>query len=259
MKGRNDYRHICRSHISALKGTIFHKSNLSLNVWFYALLLAANSSHGMRASFFRKQLGLGLKSSHRLLDSIRWQMASYPRATMLGGPGKKVIIDEAQLQNITFPDHSRTSVIVLGIACEGLVLSGIIPDRKRATLVANISRLVRPGSTIVTDCWTGYRTLRDLGWNHIAVNHSRAFHDFHGNTTNDVERYWTILKRTLRAYRQMSMHNLPALLGEVEFRYNRRHSSLSLFDELIMRFDHFPDGDLSAIGRRYVWDHEPEP
>lgn len=160
VKGRNSYRHSCRSHINVLDGTIFHKSNLPLDLWFYALLLAANSSHGVRASFLRKQLGLGLKSSHRLLDCLRWQMANYRRPAMLGGPGKKVTIDEAQVQNITSPDGFRRSVIVMGIACDGLLLCGMLQDRKSTTLVSNIERFVRPGSTIVTDCWTGYQTLR---------------------------------------------------------------------------------------------------
>lgn len=254
VKGRNSYRHSCRSHINVLDGTIFHKSNLPLNLWFYALLLVANSSHGIRASFLRKQLGLGLKSSHRMLESLRWQMASFSRPAMLGGPGKKVTIDEAQLRNITSPDHSRQNAIVMGIACDGLLLCGLLQDRKKATLVRNIERFVRPGSTIVTDCWTGYQTLRQLGWDHIAINHRRAFHDFYGNTTNEVETYWTILKRTLRAYRQISIDNLPALLGEVEFRFNRRQSRVSMFDEMIAKFDNFPDGNLCAPVQRYLWD-----
>ena len=47
--------------------------------WFYALLLFANSSSGVRTSFVRKQLGLGHRSSFRLCRMIRVHMATDAR------------------------------------------------------------------------------------------------------------------------------------------------------------------------------------
>lgn len=253
VSGRNAYRHICRSQVSVLQGTVFHKSNLPLSLWFYSLLLSANSSHGVRSSFLRKQLGISLKASHSIRRGICYQMASYNRPAQLGGPGKTVVIDEVYLKNVTNPDHSRRAVIVLGMVCDGQLINGIIPDRKKKTLMANVAKFVREGSTIVTDGWIGYHSLSKLGWEHIAVNHSRAFHDFHGHTTNDVECYWAILKRTLRAYRQISMEGLPSLLGEVEFRFNRRNANVSLFDELITRFDCLSVNGTDGINKRFSW------
>ncbi len=180
-------------------------------------------------------------------------MASYNRPAQLGGPGKTVVIDEVYLKNVTNPDHSRRAVIVLGMVCDGQLINGIIPDRKKKTLMANVAKFVREGSTIVTDGWIGYHSLSKLGWEHIAVNHSRAFHDFHGHTTNDVECYWAILKRTLRAYRQISMEGLPSLLGEVEFRFNRRNANVSLFDELITRFDCLSVNGTDGMNKRFSW------
>lgn len=253
INGRNAYLHTCRAHVSVLQGTIFYASNLPLNLWFYSLLLSANSSHGVRSSFLRKQLGIGLKSSHRIGTSIHYQMASYNRPTQLGGPGKKVVIDEVHLKNVTNPDHSRREVIVMGMACDGQLISGIIPDRRKETLMANIARFVRTGSTIITDGWLGYHSLSKLGWEHIVVNHCRAFHDFHGHTTNEVDCYWAILRRTLRAYRQISMEGLPSLLGEVEFRFNRRNAKVSLFEELISRFDCLAVDGTDGIDKRFNW------
>ncbi len=257
IKGKNSYLHTCRSHVNVLHGTIFHRSNLPLNAWFYSMLLSANSSHGMRASFLRKQLGIGLKSSHRITSAIRDQMASYNRPAQLGGPGRTVVIDEAQLQRVTNPDHSRQAVVVMGLECDGELISGVIPDRKRDTLIANVARFVRPGSTIITDGFIGYHSLEKLGWKHFAVNHSRAFHDFQGHTTNAVEAYWAVLKRTLRAYRQISMEELPSFLGEVEFRYNRRHAKVSLFDELISGFDLLSVHRADEIEKRFRWNVGP--
>jgi hypothetical protein len=85
------------------------------------------------------------------------------------------------------------------------------------------------------------------------VDHSKAFHDFRGHTTNDVEAFWSVLKRTIRAYRQISEVNLPPLLGEVEFRYNRRNAAEPLFDEIASKFNYFENNNLRAPVSRFVW------
>lgn len=82
------------------------------------------------------------------------------------------------------------------------MICGTILDRKRTTLLSCIKRFARPGSTIVTDGHRSYHGLPAAGWGHIVVNHSRAFHNFKGVTTNEIEVFWLVLKRTLRSYRQ---------------------------------------------------------
>jgi transposase len=148
VKGRSVYRHDCGMHSCPLDSTIFYRSNLPLNLWFYALLLSANSSNGVRASFLRKQLGIGLRSSHRMASSIRWHLSSGARPKELGGPGKMVTIDEAQINNVTCRDRSRHSSIIMAIASEGQLICGIVPDRKKITLLNQIKKFVLPGSQI---------------------------------------------------------------------------------------------------------------
>lgn len=51
-----------------------------------------------------------------------------------------------------------------------------------------VSRFVRPGSIIRTDCWRGYNNLVNLGLNytHETVNHSIGF-NINGIHTNTIE------------------------------------------------------------------------
>lgn len=251
--GTTKFYHTCGAQASPRKDTIFYRSNLSLMAWFYALLLFANSSHGMRSAFIRKQLGIGVKSAHRMCNEIRTHFCAYDRPTQLGGPGKIVQVDEALVFNVVDKWGRSSPVIVMGIACEGAVLCGTIKDRTSATLIRNIERYVAPGSRIITDGYKSYSKLFKHGWSHGIVNHSRAFHNFYGETTTDIDAFWSVLKRTMLMYRQAAEYNFWRFLGEVEFRYNMRLKSSSIFETVISFFPDIRQDTIEAIRRRYVW------
>lgn len=252
--GTKKFMHRCRAQVSPTEGTIFYRSNLSLMAWFYGLLLFSNASIGMRSSFIRRQMGIGIRSAHRLCNQIRTHFAAAERAKRLGGPGKRVHIDEVHLRYLVDPKKNRrAAAIVLGIECEGQVLCGIIKDRRRSTIIPIIERIVRPGSTLVTDGLSTYACLKSRGWDHISVNHSRGFSNRYGDTTNAIEIYWSSMRRSLRSYRQVGKENLWRFLAEIEFTYNRRHSQSSPFDELVGFFPEISDATLPEIRGRYVW------
>lgn len=231
-----------------------YRSNLSLMAWFYAFFLFANTSTGMRAGFVRRQLGIGHKSSHRLCKMIRVHMAALARPDMLGGEGKTVQIDEVYLRYIAnAAGEPNDAVIVFGMASEGQVLSAIVPDRRSATLIPHIVAHVTPGSKIVTDMLSGYRTLSRHGFEHVQVNHSVAFHDFRGHSNNDIEAYWSTVRRMLRSARQVSRENVWTFLAEIEFKYNRRHKKNSIFEELISNFPIFDHESLSELESKFDW------
>ncbi len=254
IKGRNAYQHQCRNHIQVLKDTAFYRSNIPLTAWFYAILLFANSNRGIRSSFIRKQLGLGLKSSHRLCHRIRLHTAFYDRPERLGGPEKLVYIDEALIPYVnTNRAGSTPSTIVMGLCCEGQVISGIIPNRRKITLEPLINRFVMPGSILVTDCHRSYAGLKNLGWRHIAINHSVAFHNFDGVASAPIETYWAVVKRIMRSYRQASPEHFWEYLALIEFSYNRRHSKISPFEDLIGSFPELTAKTISLVRKRYEW------
>ena len=252
VKGTKKYRHRCRRHISVLDGTAFYHSNLSLMAWFYALLLFANSSTGMRSSYLRRHLGIGVRSAHRMCNVIRTHIAAFEPHRMVGGPDKIVHIDEAIVRHIV-GGVRQTPHIVMGMACEDEVLTGILPDRTLTTVTAAIANYVRPGSVLVTDCHLAYSGLERDGWEHIPVNHSRAFHNFAGMTNNPIEAYWSVLKRTLRLYGKIAPDNLWRFLAEIQFRYNRRKSKNSLFLELVSAFPRIAPEQVELLQQNFNW------
>ncbi len=53
----------------------------------------------------------------------------------------------------------------------------LIPNRTKETLQEVITRRIKPGTTIVSDCWASYNGLELLGYEHKTVNHSTNFVD----------------------------------------------------------------------------------
>ena len=58
-----------------------------------------------------------------------------------------------------------------------------VGDRSAGTLLKIIKDRVKPGSTIISDCWRAYDCLESEGYQHLKVNHSLNFVDpcLHGS------------------------------------------------------------------------------
>jgi len=70
-----------------------------------------------------------------------------------------------------------------------------VPDRTADTLTATIREWIEPGTTVISDCWGGYRDFDSLGYTHPTVNHSLCFVDPDtGDHTNTIESTWHRLK-----------------------------------------------------------------
>lgn len=248
------YFHTCRKQVSLLAGTPFYRSNFSLTACFYAILLFSSCSSGVRSSFLRRQIGTPPKSTHRLCNLVRLQMANYDRPTKLGGPGKRVEVDEVLIRHVRIPGSDRYyAAQIMGIACEGKLITGIIPDRTRSTLHANIKRWVVPGSIIITDDWAAYRSLDHSKYKHITVNHSKGYFNEQGYSTCEIDSFWATLRRCMRGYHQVAADNLWLFLAEIECRYNWRRDRSGLFEHLISNWSIITAASPETLRQRFDW------
>ena len=63
-----------------------------------------------------------------------------------------------------------------------------VEDRSEATLIPIIQKYIKPGTTIMSDCWKAYRKLEQLGYKHGTVNHSVEFvNSATGDHTQTIE------------------------------------------------------------------------
>ncbi|XP_064459345.1 uncharacterized protein LOC135369758 [Ornithodoros turicata] len=144
----------------------------------------------------------------------------------IGGRGKIVEIDESLFGKRKYHrGRVRKGHWVLGMVERevnpnakrkgGKLRVVVCPNNKRdkATLIPLIRRYIKRGTTIITDCWGGYRNLETLGENpeqwrrrgrrkyytHKVVNHRVEFvtgpnREVH---TQTIESTWRVLKRSL--------------------------------------------------------------
>lgn len=200
----------CRERKSAVEGTIFEDTNLSIG---QILLLAYCWSHGLTYEETRSVLIMERHQEgpsdrtiakwfsvfrDRIIDAAE-ELETRGSHSRIGGPGTVVQIDEALIGR---RKYNRGRVIegtwVVGMVAEDgqLRLRKCPSNRRNAeTLNAIILRDVAPGTTIHTDGWRGYDGLAQLGYIHHRVNHRHEFVAVDGTHTQRIESQWRALRR----------------------------------------------------------------
>ncbi|CAC5386090.1 unnamed protein product [Mytilus coruscus] len=76
-----------------------------------------------------------------------------------------------------------------------------VENRTKETLLKLIKDNIKPGTTIISDCWKVYDCLGSEGFEHLKDNHSVYFVDPEtGAHTNTIESTWRALKKSLPKY-----------------------------------------------------------
>lgn len=72
VKGRKQFQcSKCRSQIAPLVGTIFHKSDTPLTLWFKAIVAFSNAKSRVSAKYMERELEVTYKTAWRMLMLIR--------------------------------------------------------------------------------------------------------------------------------------------------------------------------------------------
>ena len=105
--------------------------------------------------------------------------------------------------------------------------SFLIPVDKRdeQTLLPIIKKWIKPGTTIISDCWKAYTNLEKYGYTHKTLNHSEEFVNKDGDSTNKIEGHWRHpkVKILLLCVRK---HHFSPYLSEFMWRYRSRDNDL---------------------------------
>ena len=82
-----------------------------------------------------------------------------------------------------------------------------------------VCEFVEPGTVIISDKFSPYCNLNDVGYIHLMVNHSENFIDpYTGAHSNTIEDLWSQVKRKLKAMNGMTEAKLPGYLDELPWR-----------------------------------------
>ena len=157
-------------------------------------------------------------------------------ATLLGGPGKIVEVDEAAFGKRKFNRGKvRKTIWVIGGVerSQGGVFLEVVPDRTSATLQQVISKWVEPGTTIITDEWKGYRSLSQSGFKHRTVCHKLHFvNPQNGAHTQTIEGMWQHV-RALFPLHGGRPSKVQHYLDEFVFRRNNKDAGVLVLHDII--------------------------
>ncbi len=252
IKGRSAYScQYCGHHVYPTAGTIFHKSTVSLQLWFYAIYLMSSTRCGVSAKQLEREIGVTYKTAHRMFKQIRTLLSDEGDGP-LGGEGEKVEVDEtfyggkpraAEKRNKEgrLRTYYRPNVVGM-VERGGRVRARIVPDRKLPTLDKAVKAHVLPESVLVTDDYVAYQTIsRGYYSSHERINHSAKVYVDGDVHTNTIEGFFGIFKNSIRGtHHAISVQYLQNYLDEHTFRYNRRNSGQPMFWAMLNRVEREP-------------------
>jgi len=221
----------CGYQASITSGTIFQGSRMPLALWFRAIWWITSQKSGASALGLKRILGLGsYETAWSWLHKLRRAMVRPGRDRLSG----TIEVDETYVGGLEEGLRGRQienkTLIVIAAQQDGTKIGRVrmkqIPDASSASLHAFIVASIEPGSTIVTDGWTGYSGLEALGYRHKAINLSKR-RKSPSDLLPRVHRVVSLLKRWLMGTHQgaVSHVHLDYYLDEFTFRFNRRTST----------------------------------
>jgi transposase-like protein len=244
----------CKVGTSPTAGTIFDRTRTPLTVWFMACWLFASQKDGMSAQSLQRSLEIGsYQTAWAMLHRLRSVLIRPGRERLTG----RVEVDETFIggeEPGLRGGRQRGKKALVGVAVEvhepkglGRCRMAVLPDASAASLHAFIAANVEPGATVVTDGWTGYAGIDDLGY--IRDRRSQRAARLRGEDPHEllpgVHRVASLAKRWLLGTHQGSVEaaHLQAYLDEFVFRFNRRTSrsrGLVFHRVLQLAVDHEP-------------------
>lgn len=220
----------CGYQASVKSGTIFEGSRSPLTVWFRAIWWVTSQKNGASALGLKRILGLGsYETAWTWLHKIRRAMVRPGRDNLSG----VIEVDETYIVGLEEGLRGRGAgnkalVIIATQMVEKRKIGRIrmmkIPDASSESLHGFIGSAIEPGSTVITDAWTGYSGLD--GYHHKVINTSKRKKNA-SDLLPGVHRIASLLKRWLMGTHQgaVSHDHLDYYLDEFTFRFNRRTSS----------------------------------
>jgi transposase-like protein len=223
-KKRSPYR------FSLKTGTIFEETKQPLRTWFRILHLMLTSKKGISALQIHRMLGFG---SYR----TAWYICHRLRAAMHDPDFRQLMgIVEVDETFIGGKEHNRhrskrlggsgtfgKTPVIGAISRKGSVVCQMIENTDMETLTRFVRRTVSEKVELVaTDEHSGYRHLKWV-MPHEVVKHSQGEYVRGQVHTNNLENFWSLLKRGIvGTYHNVSKKYLPLYLAEFQFRFNNR-------------------------------------
>jgi len=225
----------CSHRTSVTAGTIFDKTRTPLTVWFQAVWSFATAKGGVSALGLQRTLEIGSYQT-------AWAMLHRLRSVLVR-PGRELLSGSVEVDETYIGGEEpglaggrakgKKSLVVVAVEIKdpkgfGRCRLRVIPDARAATLSAFITDTITPGSTVITDGWSGYLGIDKIGYVHDRRSQraAKALGEDPGKLLPGVHRSASLVKRWLASTHQgaVDAEHLAGYLDEFCFRFNRRTS-----------------------------------
>lgn len=229
----------CQKKFTAIVGTIFENTKMSLRTWFGAMYLCANHKKGISSLQLGRNLGIHQSSAWFLLHRIREVMTE--RAPhVLGGEGVVVECDNTvvggKVKNMSnkkrkdIKDGKRSindnkSTIAAYIERSGTIRFDVIDPHENDKEL--LKKHVDTTSVLMTDSATTYTAIGKEYAHHGIVDHSKSEYVKDGvYHTNTLEGAFSLFDRmVIGTYHYVSPKHMQAYCNESAYRYNTRKTT----------------------------------
>lgn len=238
VKGRKQfYCSKCRFQIAPLAGTIMHKSDTPLTLWFHALWVFSNAKSGVSAKEMERQLAVTYKCAWRILMLIRKALKQDGKLSgdvemdtaYFGGRYKSGRYNEKQKEAI-----AAKSVVMGAIERGGKARLLIMPDSTAKAHGDFIAEVIEPhGTRLMTDA-TNRMDKVALGFNRLTVDHSKGEYVRGDVYANTIEAFWSHIKRSINGtHKVVSKKHLQEYLNAFVFHRNNGGNDKERFFALL--------------------------
>lgn len=218
----------CREQFSVRVGTIFEASPIKLQTWFLAIYLVTAHKKGISSLQLGRDLNVTQKTAWFMLHRIRYAMGMEPAEqldgtvevdeTYVGGKDKN---RHAGKRTRDFGGHKKAAVLGM-VERGGDVIAKHVPNTEKKTLLPLIHAAIEKGSTICSDEFPGYTSLRRV-YDHQTVKHKADEYVRGIVHTGTIDNFWSLLKRGIVGiYHFTSEKHLQKYVDEFAYRYNTR-------------------------------------
>lgn len=229
---------------SVITRTIFQDTKIPLKTWFRVAYLMLTAKKGISALQVHRVI-FGEDSTHDYRTS--WFMCMRLRAAMRGDVlplEGEVEVDETYIggrdknrhwdKRVGISGGSAKAGVIGAISRKGNVVCKALEEEGFDTFENFVRQTVSTKVKLVaTDEHPNYRHLRQFGYPHEKVVHSKKQYVVGSTHTQTIESFWSLIKRGIIGnYHHVSRDYLPLYLNEFSFRFNNRKNP-EMFEALL--------------------------
>ena len=224
----------CRSYFSVKTGTALASSKVPLRKWAVAIYLEMTSLKGVSSMKLRRDIGVSQPTAWFMLHRIREVWGAGRNGGTFNGPvevdetymgGKRKNMSNAKRKALAEAGAGRgavgkTAVVGAKDRATNRVRARVVTGTDRATLQGYVRKNVTPGATVYTDEASVYE---GMPFDHETVKHSVAEYVRGMAHTNEIESFWSMLKRAhMGTYHKLSPKHLNRYVQQFSGKHNLR-------------------------------------